>query len=56
MRSPVKYHRWIEDAPETEYEHVSHDGNPMIALGACIALVAAVFGMLALVRRCVGAL
>ena len=54
--TPVKYHRWIEEAPETEPDRDSHDGNPLIALGACIALVGAVFGVLALVSRCVGLL
>jgi len=35
----VKYHRWIEEAPDDADDHVSYDGNPMIALGACVAVI-----------------
>jgi hypothetical protein len=49
MRStPVKYHRWVEEAPES-YPDTGGDGCPAIALCACIALVGAVFGLLALI-------
>ena len=37
--TPVKYHRWIEEAPDDADDHVSYDGNPMIALGACVAVI-----------------
>jgi hypothetical protein len=45
--SPVKYSRWIEEAPETEY---SEDrGGPLISLVVLLVLVGMVFGLLALV-------
>lgn len=50
MRStPVKYFGWISPAPEKNYEHVSHDGNPMVVLAAIVAVLGALFGLIALV-------
>ena len=37
--TPVKYYRWIAQAPDDADDQVSYDGNPVIALGACVALI-----------------